>query len=136
MTKYWPAAATERSLNSMRISILLYVSAVLILAACSSNGSADSNTGGTPVANTPDGMALRIVAEQTGAAPEQIRILSVDAVDFSDSSLGCPEPGMAYMQVITPGHQVRAEHEGDIYDVRIAGGRALICDSEEAGAIR
>jgi len=132
----WPAGAAERNLNDMRTNILVHVIAGLVLAACSSNGSADINTASAPAANTPGAMAIAVVAELTGAAPEQITLLSEEAVDFSDSSLGCPQPGMAYMQVITPGHQVMAEYAGEIYDVRVAGGRAVICDNVATGVRR
>ena len=78
-------------------------------------------------------MAIDLVTKQTGASPGQITILSQEAIDFSDSSLGCPKPGMAYMQVITPGHKVMVEYAGKTYDVRIAGGRGLICDNPTDG---
>ena len=123
----------------MRTHSLICVSATLILAACSSSGSGDTNAADTlaPAANTPASKAIHLVAEQTGAAPEQVKLISEEAVDFSDSSLGCPKPGMAYMQVITPGFKVMLEYEGKTYDVRIAGGRGLICEPQaEAGAIR
>jgi hypothetical protein len=82
----------------------------------------------TPAANTPASKAISLVAEQTGAAAEQFKLISEEAIDFSDSSLGCPKPGMAYMQVITPGYKVALEYKGKTYDVRIAGGRGLICE--------
>ena len=126
----------ERNLNNMRKNIWVHAVAAAILAGCSSNGSADNSAASAPAASTPAGMAIAVVAELTGAAPAQITLLSEEAVDFSDSSLGCPQPGMSYMQVITPGHQIMAEYAGEIYDVRVAGGRAVICDSVETGAGR
>jgi hypothetical protein len=91
----------------------------------------------TPAANTPASKAIHLVAEQTGAAAEQVKLISEEAIDFSDSSLGCPKPGMAYMQVVTPGHKVALEYKGKTYDVRIAGGRGLICaPPAKAEAIR
>jgi len=123
----------------MTVRILIYVFASLILAACSSNGSAeaDDTDAALPSVSVPGGMAIELVMKQTGASPEQVTILSEEAVDFSDSSLGCPKPGMAYMQVITPGHKIMLEYKGATYDVRIAGGRGLICEPQaEAGAIR
>jgi hypothetical protein len=90
-----------------------------------------------PAANTPASKAIHLVAEQMGAAPEQVKLLSEEAVDFSDSSLGCPKPGMAYMQVVTPGHKIMLEYKGATYDVRISGGRGLICEpTAETSAIR
>jgi hypothetical protein len=37
---------------------------------------------------------------------EAIAVIEVEAVDWGDSSLGCPEPGQAYLQVITPGYRL------------------------------
>ena len=119
----------------MTVRILIYVFAGLIIAACSSNGSAEADP--TSSVSAASGMAIDLVTKQTGASPEQVAILSEEAIDFSDSSLGCPKPGMAYMQVITPGHKIVLEYEGVKYDVRIAGGRGLICDDPaQAGTIR
>lgn len=36
----------------------------------------------------------------------QITIVSVEWTEWSDSSLGCPQPGHAYLTVITPGYRV------------------------------
>jgi len=57
-----------------------------------------------------------------------VLILSVEAMEFGDTSLGCPQPGMAYLQVVTAGYKVVAEYAGKNFDVRVAGGRSLICD--------
>ena len=35
-------------------------------------------------------------AERVGVAPDQVKVLSVESVTWSDGSLGCPEPGMMY----------------------------------------
>lgn len=45
-------------------------------------------------------------AERTGVDSAQVEIVSVTGETFNNSSLGCPEPGQAYTQVITPGHIV------------------------------
>ena len=38
-------------------------------------------------------------------------------MDWSDSSLGCPEQGMSYAQVIVPGHSLAFEYQGTISEV-------------------
>ncbi len=48
-------------------------------------------------------LAREDLARRLGLAPEAIRLVSVEAVEWSDASLGCPQPGMMYAQVITPG---------------------------------
>ena len=48
---------------------------------------------------------------------------TVRAVDWRDSSLGCPKPGMAYLDVITPGHRVTLR----------ANGRSTSCTKPKQG---
>ena len=106
---------------------------LLALTACSGNGKADSQTG-KPVAQGPAAVAQKIVASHTGTDYKQVAVISVEAVDFSDSSLGCPQPEMAYLQVITPGHKIIAEVPGSDkqFDVRVAGGNGLICENKRS----
>jgi hypothetical protein len=37
---------------------------------------------------------------------EQVALISVKRVNWPNSSLGCPEEGVNYMQVITPGYEL------------------------------
>jgi len=60
-------------------------------------------------------LALEDLAQKLGLAPEAIRLVSVEAVEWSDTSLGCPQPGMMYAQVITPGFLVVLEANGKQY---------------------
>jgi hypothetical protein len=46
-------------------------------------------------------------ARRSGVAAERLRVLSVEAVTWSDGALGCPQPGRLYPQVLVPGHRVR-----------------------------
>ena len=77
--------------------------------------------------DTPGELARQAVAEALGIVPGEARVVSTEARDFPDASLGCPQPGAAYAQVITPGHQVLVEAEGRRFDVRVAGNGARIC---------
>jgi hypothetical protein len=82
-------------------------------------------------ADTADGsaedIARQTVALTLGVAPDVTRIISSVPQDFPDASLGCPQPGMAYAQVITPGFQVLVEADGRRFDVRVAGTAGRIC---------
>jgi len=98
---------------------LLPVGVVLALAACASPA-------GGP-ATGPEDIARAEVASRLGVVPADVRIISSEARDFPDGSLGCPQPGMAYAQVITPGHRVLVEADGRRFDVRVAGTRGRIC---------
>jgi|GEM_PF-3707862 len=44
-----------------------------------------------------------------------ITVVSVVAVDWPDTSLGCPQEGLLYAQVITPGFMVLLSHDGKQY---------------------
>lgn len=51
-------------------------------------------------------LARADLARRLGLATEAIRLVSVEAVDWPDASLGCPRPGKLYAQVITPGYRL------------------------------
>lgn len=50
--------------------------------------------------------AMASAAANRGVAPESVSVVRFEAVDWPDSSLGCPEEGGVYAQVITPGYLV------------------------------
>jgi hypothetical protein len=61
-------------------------------------------------------LAIADLARKLDLAPGEIAVLSVDAVEWPDTSLGCPQPGMMYAQVITPGYRVFLQAEGQTYE--------------------
>ncbi|MBA3563830.1 MAG: hypothetical protein H0W33_07460 [Gammaproteobacteria bacterium] len=73
-------------------------------------------------------LALRIASEHLSVPMNDLEVMQVEPVDWRDSSLGCPQPGMNYMQVITPGHSALVRHAGKIYRVHMANGRGFICE--------
>ena len=104
----------------------------VVLAACSGGqGTAPANqsdNAGTSTVTTPQQIALETAAADTGLSVDELTVGDSEAVEFSDSSLGCPQPGMAYLQVITPGHKVIVvTPTGARLDVRVTGNHSLIC---------
>ncbi len=63
----------------------------------------------------PGQLAVRELADRLDVDPAKIEVLSVEPVEWPDSSLGCPEPGKSYAQVITPGYWLALRAEGTIY---------------------
>lgn len=61
------------------------------------------------------------LAEGRAIDVQQIRIATVEEVTWSDGSLGCPQPGMVYGQVVTDGMRVVLEADGVFYDYRSDG---------------
>ena len=68
------------------------------------------------------------VAQQLEVSANEIEIVSSISDEFSDSSLGCPQPGMMYAQVITQGYRTIVRHKNKDYDVRSAGTYVQICE--------
>jgi len=56
------------------------------------------------------------VASSARSSVESVQVVSVESVDWSDSSLGCPQAGMMYAQVITPGYKIVLETGGRTYE--------------------
>jgi hypothetical protein len=79
-------------------------------------------TPGTPEARLPSGaqqvvqIAIEELARELDLTPGEISVLSVETVEWPDTSLGCPEQGMMYAQVITPGYRVVLQAEGQVYE--------------------
>jgi hypothetical protein len=52
----------------------------------------------------------------------------VEEVTWPDASLGCPEPGMLYAQVLTPGYRFKLQSGGKIFDYHAGGGAVKLCE--------
>ncbi len=48
----------------------------------------------------------KLVKEVMGSNVDDVVLVSAQAVEWSDSSLGCAQPGMLYAQVITKGYKI------------------------------
>ena len=80
-------------------------------------------------------VARQTLADELSCEPEAIRIVGVEPVEWRDSSLGCPQAGMMYMQVITPGFRITLEHAGQQYVFHTDHGqRAIQCNAPDANA--
>jgi hypothetical protein len=68
------------------------------------------------------------LAQTFSLAPTAIEVVSVEAVDWADASLGCPQPGMGYAQVITPGLRITLQAEGWTYTYHAdLAGQVVLC---------
>ena len=76
-------------------------------------------------------LALEDLAQRMGVVPEAIQLVSVEAVEWSDASLGCPQPGMMYAQVITAGYRVVLEVEGRRYEYHTDAGQSVVFCEEK-----
>lgn len=62
-----------------------------------------------------------------GIDPSSLTVRDAQPVTWPDSSLGCPQPGTQYLQVVTPGYQVEFQGAQGSYRVHVAGNRAIVC---------
>lgn len=61
-----------------------------------------------------------LLNSEEGITPGMISVESFEEEEFSDASLGCPEPGSSYAQVVTPGFKVMLSANDVVYDYRVA----------------
>lgn len=78
-------------------------------------------------------LAFAALSREVDLSQMQITHQRVQAVNWPDSSLGCPEPGRSYLQVITPGYLVSFSANGESYTVHTGAGNAVICDRLTTG---
>lgn len=64
----------------------------------------------------PVRLAIKALANDLRLPEDQIQVVSFEHTEWSDSSLGCPEPGRTYLTVITPGYLVLLQASGKQYE--------------------
>lgn len=75
-------------------------------------------------------LAANYLAGKLGVGTGEITLVSSDAAEWADASLGCPQPDAAYAQVVTPGYKITLEHEGDAYTVHSNGDASYMASCE------
>ena len=75
--------------------------------------------------------ARDIAAAAIGVAAVAVTVVEIVPMDWNDSSLGCPQPGYLYAQVITPGYKATVEISSKTYFVHMdASGQGILCTEE------
>ena len=82
-----------------------------------------------PVPGGIETAARKLLADELGADEGDFRLDSSEGVGWSDASLGCPQEGYAYAQVLTPGYKLVFDHAGTSYAVHTNsdGSHMVIC---------
>ncbi len=86
-----------------------------------------------PLPEPPDPIeeAIKALSREIGVPPGTIALVEAMPVQWNDSSLGCPQPGTAYLQVITPGYLVTLSAGETTYRVHTdLAGSAVVCFNE------
>ena len=72
--------------------------------------------------------AKRDLAQRLGIGEGGIELVGeVDAVTWSDASLGCPEPGEMYAQVLTPGFRFTLKAGSKLYTYHTGKDAVKLC---------
>ena len=77
-------------------------------------------------------LATRTLSQHLEVPEHAISLEAVIAVDWRDSSLGCPETGRTYAPVIMSGYRATLAVADDerTYRVHVAGTRAVVCERD------
>jgi len=87
-------------------------------------------------ASTPDESLISIIdqakddlSERLGIAASAINLVDAETVSWPDASLGCPQPGMAYLQVPQDGALIILQVERILYAYHSGGSRGVfLCE--------
>ena len=92
-----------------------------------------------PISDVPQALIVKAkedLARYLGMDMSKITLVSASAVDWPDSSLGCPEPDTMYAQVITPGYRILLAVDGLTYSYHGDKSTQLFwCDPENTREI-
>jgi hypothetical protein len=87
------------------------------------------DAGGLGVSDAIIEQALAEVSQVTGVPAGDLEVTATETVEWSSSALGCPMPGQAYLDVITPGYRIEVRAGEELFDVgtNIDGTAFAVC---------
>ena len=118
-------------------SLIPLVASLLLVSACSKENdvATDPSVTAAPTATgDPQIDAARLaVAVAAGVDVDQVVIKEAGTVQWASAALGCPEPGMNYATVLTPGVLIRLEVDGKAYRYHASSeGEPFPCPDDRA----
>ena len=122
------SAGTASDIQPIRLPARLPSSfPTAIMRAPTTSSQEPSNAGGrnsgssAPSSPAPDQstrviqLAEQDLAKRIGVPLDQIRLLAADKTSWPDGSLGFPQPGLTYSQIVTAGYQIMLGANGQTY---------------------
>jgi hypothetical protein len=77
--------------------------------------------------------AIGLAASTFHVKPEEVQLLSIEAVQWGDTSLGCPQEGQMYAQQLTSGYLATVDVGGKTHAVHMnEQGQGVVCPPEQA----
>jgi hypothetical protein len=70
--------------------------------------------------------AIADLAQRLTISPNEVILVEATSVVWPDSSLGCPQKGMVYAQVLTPGYLIRLDSGNQQYEYHAGKGTSVI----------
>ena len=76
--------------------------------------------------------ARALLSSELGIDPMDSSVVTLEFMNWPDASLGCPEAGVGYAQVVVPGYKLLLEHNGSRFELHTNadGTRAVLCETE------
>lgn len=117
--------------------VLPLIASVTLLSACSNEQETAAVPPAEPVPVTTGDpqidAARRAVAADAGVEVARVVIKEARVVEWASRALGCPEPGMNYAMVLTPGVFILLELDGTLYRYHgTRGGEPFPCPDDRA----
>lgn len=87
----------------------------------------------TPIPQTPPASGLQSLiekakgdlAQRLSITAAEINVTETRDVTWPDASIGCPQEGMVYAQVLTPGYLILLEYANNQYEYHTGKGTAV-----------
>lgn len=116
----------------MKLILVVLLLIVSLISGCleTKSGNTTVNNSVTPEYSPVVDMAKEDLAKRLNISVEQVHLVKQEKRDWPDTSLGFPEEGKVYAQVITPGFVIILEAGGKQYEYhsdyeRVAGPRVI-----------
>ena len=75
--------------------------------------------------------AVADLSQRLNITPESIQVLEAKNVTWPDGSLGCPQPGRQYIQVLSDGAYILLHADGKNYPYHSGGSRPpFLCEKK------
>ncbi len=122
----------------IRIQTRLMAGAILLVFSAIASMQA---VGGAPLAQASAAkeaaarLAVDTLSKKLSVEPDSIEVVHVAAMEWPNSSLGCPRPGVNYLQVITHGWLALLQTAQQVYRVHIGNKQAIVCENALRGPL-